>query len=130
MLGINVELKHFEWKVYLDEVNKKEFTIARFGLQSAYNDPMTFFEVYTDPNNPMNRSNWSNKYYNQLIENSFYLTPEERKSTLNEAEKIFMDEMPIIPLFFNTMTHVENPHLKGVVISPVGVIDFSRSYFE
>lgn len=130
VLGVNIDLKHYEWKVYLDEVSKKEFTIARFGLQSAYNDPMTILEVYTDPNNSMNRSSWYNKYYNQLIENSFYQLPEDRKITLNEAEQIIMDEMPVIPLFFSTMSRLENPRLKGVAISPVGLIDFTRSYFE
>lgn len=129
-LGVNVELKHYEWKVYLDEVDKKEFQIARFGIQAGYNDPMTFLEVFAELTHPLNRTNWHDKIYTKLIDSSFYQKPAERKETLTEAEKILMDEMPIIPLFFSGMTYLQNPRLEGIRFSPVGLIDVSRSYFK
>lgn len=130
VLGINVTLEHYEWKVFIEEVGKKEFFLAGMGQQSAYNDPMAILEIYTTPNHFTNRSSWYNPYYTQLIENSHYQTLDERNKTLAEAEAIFMDEMPIIPLYFANLTHVENPRLKGVQITATGLVDFSRSYFE
>jgi oligopeptide transport system substrate-binding protein len=41
-----------------------------------------------------------------------------------------MEEMPISPLFFLTVSYVKNPRLKGEFLSGLGDIDFRWAYLE
>ena len=46
-LGINIELKNQEWKVFLTTRNDKQYILARDGWLGDYTDPMTFLDLLT-----------------------------------------------------------------------------------
>src|SRR5438477_8809728 len=46
-LGIEVDLRNTEWKVYLDDMSKLRYQIMRRGWIGDYRDPMTFIELFT-----------------------------------------------------------------------------------
>lgn len=58
------------------------------------------------------------------------MDPEKRFNFLRKAEKLLLEEMPIIPLFFLTYHYVEKPYVKGVYRSNRGFIDFKEAYIE
>jgi oligopeptide transport system substrate-binding protein len=100
-LGIQVELVNVEWKVYLSQVGKLDYQIARAGWIGDYPDPNTFLDMWiTGGGN--NQTGWSVKRYDELIARASCGTvdPRERARLLAEAERILVvDEAPIAPLF-------------------------------
>jgi len=46
-LGIEVELRNSEWKVYLDDMSKLRYQLMRRGWIGDYRDPNTFIELFT-----------------------------------------------------------------------------------
>lgn len=127
--GFRVALNNAEWKVYLDKINSGDYDMARLTWAAEVHDPLTFFEVFQQSHH--HSGGWKNPSYDHLIEQSNLTSdPEERKRFLLKAEEILMEEMPFIPIYFNSMSYVKNPRLKGVAMTGLGNIDFRWAYFE
>lgn len=129
--GVRVDLENMEWKVFLDNVNSHKFQIARMGGIASYNDPVSFFRDYQYPNSRMNPCQWNNKRFTELMELSDQTQdPEKRMQILSEAEKVFIEEMPIAPIYFYTGSYMKKPYVKSVQVSELSDIDFKYAYLE
>ncbi len=113
-LGIDVALINMEWGTYLDTVHKENFSIARAGWVGDYPDPNTFLDMFVTEG-PNNNTNWSNSRYDKII---LELAPRERDAEkraelLHEAEQILMDELPIIPIYFDVSRNMVHEDIEG-----------------
>lgn len=111
-LGIKCELRNLEWSSYLSTVSNGGYSVARAGWIGDYPDPNTFLDMFVT-DGPNNQTNWSNKEYDRLIEESKKLSGEERLQVMAQAEKILMDELPILPVYFYVSKNMVNPRVKG-----------------
>ncbi len=112
-LGIDIELVNMEWKVYLAQTQSGNYDIARAGWIGDYMDPNSFLDLWvTDGGN--NRTGWSNLDYDALIRKaSETLDSKARFSLFQEAEKILMDESPIMPIYFYRSKSLIQPSVRG-----------------
>ena len=112
-LGIDVNLRNLEWGVYLNEVSNIEYEVARGGWIGDYLDPNTFLDMWiTGGTN--NETNWSNKKYDQLIIDARSESdPAKRMKIFHRAERILMDEMPVIPVYFQVSKNLIRPYAKN-----------------
>lgn len=113
-LGIDVTLTNQEWAVFQDTRHSGNFNIARSGWIGDYNDPMTMLDLWTSysGNNDAqwrwkeyghdNNLNPENEEFDKLIEEAKTTTGEERDQAMLEAEKIMMDEMITLPIYYYT----------------------------
>jgi len=121
-LGIDVELMNQEWAVFQDTRHVGNFEIARAGWIGDYADPMTFLDLWTSYSGN-NDAQWkwttdekkfaSNKEYDALIEKSKVSQGTERDELLYKAEKILMDEMVTMPIYYYTGTIMVKEHVAG-----------------
>ncbi|HJO95866.1 MAG TPA: peptide ABC transporter substrate-binding protein [Victivallales bacterium] len=112
-LNVKTSIINKEWKVYLDSFRTRDFSIATASWIGDYNDPGTFLDLWvTGAGN--NRARWSNKEYDKLIEDASD-TPNRklRNNFFNKAEKILINQTPIIPLFYYTSLALIKPEVKG-----------------
>lgn len=119
-LGIDCRLTNQEWQVYLDSQDKLAFDVLRSGWSADYIDPMTFMDMFVTKGGN-NDTGWSNANYDKYIKeaNSTGDTA-KRMDAMHNAEKILMDEMPIMPIYFYTQPYLHNPKLKDVVYPSFG----------
>ena len=112
-LGINIELVNMEWKVYLAQTQSGNYDIARAGWIGDYVDPNSFLDMWvTDGGN--NRCGWSNPRYDECIRAaSETLDPQARFAHFQEAERILMDEVPIMPIYFYRSKSLIQPSVRG-----------------
>ncbi|MEZ6091072.1 MAG: peptide ABC transporter substrate-binding protein [Pirellulaceae bacterium] len=111
-LSVKASLENMEWGTYLDKVFTMDFTVARGGWNGDYPDPNTFLDMWTT-HNSHNSTGWSNEKYDALIEQSQAASGQERMDLLQQAEAIFVEELPIIPLYFYTRTNLVSPRFAG-----------------
>ena len=110
-LGISVELVNQDWKVYLSREMVGDFQVSRAGWIGDYEDPNTFLDLMR-PNRGNNKTGWENSEFDSLVAKANSTNnQDERYRLLNEAEKILIDNMPIIPLY----TYVRNYQLSSDV---------------
>jgi ABC-type oligopeptide transport system substrate-binding subunit len=113
-LGIDVELRNSEWKVYLDDMSKLRYQIMRRGWIGDYRDPMTFIELMTSWSGN-NNTGWSNPAYDALVKKAgAEPDPAKRLDLLRQAEAILVDELPILPLYFYVSQNAWKETVKGL----------------
>lgn len=130
-LGVEVSLDNQEWKVYLEKLDTLDYQIGRLGWLADFNDPITFLDIYRDPKGGNNDTGWSNKEFQDLLAKSATEADhEKRMQILKDAEAVFMDEMPVAPIYFYTFNWVKAENLKDVVVSDTGEVQYKWAYFE
>ncbi|MCB0272055.1 MAG: peptide ABC transporter substrate-binding protein [Bdellovibrionales bacterium] len=112
-LNIDVDMVNVEWKVYLDDLQKHNFEIARQGWIGDFLDPYTFIELNLS-NSGNNHSNWKNAEFDALVEKSNQESDLSlRMQMLHDAEKIAMEDQAMIPIYLYTKTYMLKPFIKG-----------------
>lgn len=116
-LNIAIELQNMEWGSFLDKVQHTDYQLARSGWIADYPDPNTFLDMWVS-GGPQNNTNWSNREFDELIATAARVgDPKQRLEILRRAEQIWVDEMPVIPIYFYTSNHLVKPHVKGFVLT-------------
>jgi len=130
-LGIEVSLQNSEWKVYLKDVENLDYDVARAGWIGDYGDPMTFLDMWVSGGGN-NNTGWSNKRYDQLIEEARReLDLTKRAKLLQDAEKIVVeDEFPILPIYIYVNQGMRVDALAGWYENVRDLHPFQYMYFE
>ena len=131
VLGIQIELEQSDWPVHFNKLAQGDFSIGEIGWSSWLWDPIYMLDTFRTRSFATNMSRWEDVRYKEYLEKSDYeIDIEKRKEYLQQAEQILMEEMPVIPICFNSIAFMNNPKLKNVYLSPLKVIDFRSSFFE
>ncbi|HEY3225433.1 MAG TPA: ABC transporter substrate-binding protein [Planctomycetota bacterium] len=113
-LGIKVVTRNTEWKVYLDLVQKGRFDIARRGYFGEYIDPEAFLSLFT-ADSGYNSGGWTSAGYDRMIfQSDRELDPAKRYALLGKAERLLLDEAPLMPLYNYIAHNLMKPFIKGV----------------
>ncbi|MCP4749603.1 MAG: peptide ABC transporter substrate-binding protein [Proteobacteria bacterium] len=112
-LNLDISLINQEWKVYLSSRKTKNYDLGRAGWIGDYADPNTFLDMFVT-NGGNNHTGWSNQTYDDLIAQAAQtIDREKRYRIFQKAEKILLDEAPIIPIYTYTNTFLISPDVKG-----------------
>jgi len=112
-LGIEVELVNQDWKVYLSREMVGDFQVSRAGWIGDYEDPNTFLDLMR-PNRGNNKTGWEDANYDSIVERANSTHDQtQRYELLKEAERILIDNMPIIPLYTYVRSYQLSPDVKG-----------------
>ncbi|MBK7960255.1 MAG: peptide ABC transporter substrate-binding protein [Bdellovibrionales bacterium] len=127
-LGIDLKIDKQIFKQRLAKASAGDFDIESAGWGPDYADPMTFADLFTTWNNN-NNGKWENKEYDAFIRKAMNtVKPKERMDAMAAAEKILLEEFPIIPTYERTVIYTQADRLTGVVRRSVGFDpDFTRA---
>jgi oligopeptide transport system substrate-binding protein len=90
-----------------------KYTVARRAWVGDYLDPNTYLDMFVT-NGENNCTGFSNAEYDKLIASAAKeADAEKRMQMLESAERILMDEMPIIPVYFYVSRNMVRPHVRG-----------------
>jgi oligopeptide transport system substrate-binding protein len=129
--GIQIKLEAVEHKVYFDRLSKQDYQIALGSWTADFADPINFLEIFKYKNGGSNNTHWENPHFTQLLEKASQTTDSlKRLDLLAQSEKILIDEMPMIPIFYYTMLYVHKEALHGAILSSMGQIDFKWASME
>ena len=115
-LGVEMELRQLEWKVYLGAQSRLDFDTSRSSWIGDYNDPQTFLGMFTSGDGN-NRTGWKNQTYDALIREAGEQADLAARATLfQRAEALLVrDEAPIVPLFFYVgINYFDTNRIQGV----------------
>ena len=112
-LGVEVELRNLEWKVYLTAMRKGEFHLCRGAWVGDYNDPNTFLEMLIT-GNELNNCNWSDAEYDRLLGLAARETDAAKRfGYFQLAEARLVEQAPVLPVVFNTNKYLMRPEVRG-----------------
>ncbi|MBN2307373.1 MAG: peptide ABC transporter substrate-binding protein [Candidatus Hydrogenedentes bacterium] len=129
-LNVHVALLNQDWKVYLSSMSTLDYQMARSAWIGDFVDPINFLECFVTGGGN-NRTGWASPAYDALIgEARRTLDAGQRMAVLEKAERVLLDEAPIIPVYFYTRVFLIAPELRGVESNLLGYINFKRLWFE
>lgn len=131
--GFKIEIVSYEPSTYWDVFETENWDIADDGWTGDYDDPSTNLFLWEErrevnPDGSLKDARWHDEKaleYNALMQKTYKETDyETRMKTFLDAEKILVEETPIIPVTFYTDTMLVNPKVKGVVKNYIGHVFF------
>ncbi|MBB6217515.1 oligopeptide transport system substrate-binding protein [Anaerosolibacter carboniphilus] len=128
-LGIKVKLKDLEWPTYVETRHEKKFDIARGGWLGDIADPIAYLEGWTSYG-VQNETNWENDQFDQLASDSYYTTGKERDDILLELEKMIMNEMVVIPLYYYTDSALVRENVQNWYVTNLGYWYFGNTNIQ
>ncbi|WP_242833862.1 peptide ABC transporter substrate-binding protein [Desulfosporosinus sp. OT] len=129
-LGISVTLRKEEGQVYLKLLQSFDFDVARVGWTVDYMDPLSLLDIFTK-GGANNKTGWANQQYDTLIAGvKKNLDPKARMQQMHDAEKILMTELPVMPIYYENLKYTSKSFVKGVIHSPLGLVDFKNATVE
>jgi oligopeptide transport system substrate-binding protein len=114
LLGVETAITQQEWKVYLETRNQQRDTqVYRHGWIGDYNDAFTFAELLRSTSG-LNDTGYNNAEYDRLVTAAqSELDADKRAVLLQDAEKIMLADMPILPIYYYVSTRMLKPWVKG-----------------
>ncbi len=128
VLGVSVKLDEMELKVFVDSLRKRNFQIGLIYWMLHYNSPMDILDRYRTADLVKNYPSWENSEYTRLID-AYFLEPDEEKrhQILLQAEAIFINDMPVAPLYHFNSPFMVKRDLKGIEMTPIGDFYFGKA---
>ncbi|MEM8728248.1 MAG: ABC transporter substrate-binding protein, partial [Chlamydiota bacterium] len=129
--GIDVALSQSDWPVHFTALKNGDYQIGIMGWSPYMHDPIYMLQTFKHKDDKVNKSNWeSQEYLDLIVASNHEMNREKRKLLLIAAEKMLMDEMPVIPIYYSGIEFSKKPELKGVILPPTGAIDFKFASFS
>jgi oligopeptide transport system substrate-binding protein len=112
-LGVDVQIENVESKVWLARMHALDYQIMRTGWIGDYLDPMTFIDMFVTGGGN-NETGYTNPEYDKLVKAAkAEQDPLKREQEMRDAEKILMNDMPIMPIYYYTKVNAFKPSLQG-----------------
>jgi oligopeptide transport system substrate-binding protein len=112
-LGIRVKTRNEEFATLLNSQRALNYDISRLGWIADYADPNSFLDMFVT-GGENNRTGWSSAEYDRLIVDAARETDTTtRLAMLRDAERILMDELPLIPFYFYVGKNMVKPYVRG-----------------
>ena len=126
--GVTLNLQPMPKAEYLDRVTTNSYDIAITNWSPDYNDPMTFFTLWTTEGSEISE-HWSNADYDKIITDctngALAANYNARWAAMYDAEKILLDNAVIAPLYTNASAVLISDNVEGVEFHSVAI---ERSY--
>ncbi len=113
-LGVRVNLINEEWKVFLETRKQKRITqLFRAGWIGDYNDAYTFAELMYSKHG-INDPGYNNPAYDRLLQEAAVEGDfDRRREILEEAERLLIDDQPVMPIYYYVSKRMVKPYLAG-----------------
>lgn len=125
-LGVHINIQAMEHKTLLDRLSKRDYSFALTIWRAQYHDPINILERFKHRENIKNYSGWENQEYKKLLDDSALVSADKRIQLLEKAEQLFLEELPVAPLYHWNFCYLNRPYLEEIHFSPVGGIFFER----
>ncbi|MCH7322033.1 peptide ABC transporter substrate-binding protein [Solibacillus sp. MA9] len=131
VLGVEVTVQNSEWAVFREDQVALKLQFSRSTFGHDYADPINALENFTSDNDAMNRTGWKNAAYDELIKKArAEVDAQTRWNYLLDAEKILIEEAPLVPLYYYNGSALQKSNVKNIVRPVVGSIELKYATKE
>lgn len=113
-VGVIADVVAMEARVTYARMEQRDYQMGDGGWVADYNDPYNFLYLLMCEAGPLNWAGYCNPDYDALIEQAARtLDMAERARLMSEAEKLMLDDHPIIPMDFSTHRNLVSKRIAG-----------------
>jgi ABC-type oligopeptide transport system substrate-binding subunit len=131
ILGIEVDWQILEWGDLLDRLAAEKPHLWMMGWVADYPDPHNFLSLDNWHKDRKRGVLWKNQAYNELFEKAGEtMDQKERIDLYQQADKLLIEEAPILPLFHMRANFLVKPWVKGFPKSGLSSYQFKNVIIE
>lgn len=117
-IGVPVQITAQEWNSLLDDTHKGDYEISRLGNVGNFADTESEFLTLFRCDSPDNRGRYCSQQFEQLMEDARSLTDRKaRNAKLREAERVMIEDAPVVPIYVYTQKHLIKPYVRGYAVN-------------
>ena len=124
-IGIDVEIQSLEYAVMTSLLKKGQYNIARSQQGLPNGDPQFIFNYFLLPDRGRNKSShlgYENQQIKMLLNQLDMETRDgQRRALYNEIQDITVNDLPVVPLYYDENIVVYNKKLSGYQARTYGV---------
>lgn len=122
--GVIVKLQPMPKAEYLSNLTSNNYDLALADWTPDYNDPMTFFTLWTTEGCEI-AEHWSNADYDKIISDcstgELAADYDARWEAMYDAEKILLENAVIAPLYTDANSVLISPNVTGIEFHAAGI---------
>lgn len=129
-LGLNVNINMMEWPVLNTNISKGEYQMGYLAWAADYDDPYAMLSLFTKDANAVN-TGWTNEEYDKLVKEASKETDTKKAiEKYKEAEKLLLEEAPVVPILTVTTNRYHYNYVKGTTTSQFATTGWKYQYTE
>ncbi|WP_417445992.1 ABC transporter substrate-binding protein [Kangiella sp.] len=129
-IGVKARIISYEWGTFLARVSQGLHHSVLLGWNADNGDPSNFLNPLlscASARSGNNYARWCHPEFDQLILNASKSSDlEQRKEYYFKAQTLFKEESPWLTIAHANKSLLSQQNVKGLVISPVGNIEFDK----
>lgn len=126
-VGVECEIKTFDWTTYKDEVKKGDYDICFYGWTGDNGDPDNFMNLLSDQDPSMNVSRYNDADYTALIKKGLATAEgDDRAKVYTECEEKVAAENIWLPISHSKLLAAYGPTVKGFIYHQTGITPFKN----
>lgn len=133
-IGVKARIISYEWGTFLARVAQGLHHSVLLGWNADNGDPSNFLNPLlscASARSGNNYAKWCHPEFDQLILNASQSSDiQQRKEFYLQAQTLFKEEAPWLTIAHANKSLLSQAKVKGLVISPVGNVEFDKVYFE
>ncbi len=134
-VGVTAEIISYEWGTYLGKTDQGEHQAAMLGWTGDNGDPDNFLWVLLSEPAAIppagNIAMWKNSEFTDLCRQAKEVADQDAREALyREAQEIFHEEAPWVPIAHSVVTVPAKTNVKDFVIYPTGKRVFKHVWLE
>lgn len=123
-LGVTVEVVQLQ-NTFFDDLARHRLQMFFLGWAADYPDPEDFLDLLFNGRSASNDTGYDSPVVNSLLARAATETdPSRRIALYREAQRQIVNDVPVIPLYFDTDYELVRPGVTGLRITPMGIISF------
>lgn len=126
-LGVTIEVRDYEdFGAYLTALDAGEFALFDIGWVADYPDPQNFLDLLFRSGSGENHTGYANPAVDALLDQAAGEPDEATRWQLyQQAEQAILADAPIIPIHHDVEHMLIKPYVRGLTVTPMGVLDLS-----
>ncbi|MFZ5823795.1 MAG: peptide ABC transporter substrate-binding protein [Bacillota bacterium] len=130
LAGLVIEREAVPFEERLERVRSGQFDLVLQGWTVDHDDPLSLLSLFVT-DSPGNDPRWINREYDEFIASAYVGDPEGREGAIAAAERILLDQLPLLPLYHPVRHWIIRPNFRGVRHAPSGArLDLRDAYLD
>lgn len=126
--GIRVQVEVVQKSLLLTMTSSSTAPFFRGSWIADYPDAENYLSVFYSKNPaPPNYTRYSNPAFDALFEKAMAETNDSARYLLyQQADQVMMNDAPVIPLWYDEVVHLVQPHVKGFYPNALNLLELRR----
>jgi len=130
-IGLKVDVISMAWPDFVAGLSSKSLPGFELNWTADFPDPESILSVLFGTGRPDNYLNYSNSRMDALLtQASSEIDPAKRAELYKHAQQLLIDDHVVIPILFDIGYTLVNPAVKGLTITPMGIIWLDSVWME